>query len=311
MKILLFGHSGFAGRNIADFLLQEGISHYGVSRSTGVDLRVQQEVVNLLEIYKPDYIVNCAAHVGSLNYVSKFAGDVINNNVQMISALYEALRKVGKNITVINPIANCAFPGDANLYQESQWLLGEVHDSVASYGNSRRLMYAYSTAYRKQHNIKTINFFVPNMYGEYDSTDPNKAHALNALISKFVKSEMNGTWEVDIWGTGSPIREWLYAKDFAKVIVKVLKDSNLQDMLTQPVSIAQNNGISMKELADIINVNFSNKMNLKYLTDMQDGAPKKVMANKKFREHFGTFEFTDFNVGIKNTIKYYKSQYPY
>jgi GDP-L-fucose synthase len=122
---------------------------------------------------------------------------------------------------------------------------------------------------------------------------------------------MKDTWEVDIWGTGSPIREWLYAKDFAKVIVKVIRDSSLQNILTQPVSIAQNNGISMKELANIINVNFGDKMNLKYLTDMPDGASKKVMANENFREYFGAFEFTDFNVGIKNTIQYYKSQYPY
>jgi GDP-L-fucose synthase len=151
---------------------------------------------------------------------------------------------------------------------------------------------------------------VPNMYGPHDSTDPNKAHALNALISKFVKAENSHQKELEIWGTGIAIREWLYAKDFGKIIFTILKNPNLMG-LAEPVNIGQNFGLSVKELVYIIKSNFNFDVDIVWNHNMPDGAPKKVMDDRKFRKVFKNFTFTPFEEGIEKTIAYYKSIYPY
>jgi len=311
MKVLILGHTGFVGRNVTDILEKNKINYKGVSKSKGGDIRNIEVLMKVLKDYKPDYIINCAAKVGSLNYVTEYAADVIKENTEMILSLYESVKEVDKNIIIINPVANCSYPGDVLIYKESEWLNGPVHKSVLSYGNSRRLLVTFADCYKMQYNIKSINLLVPNMYGAYDSTDPNKAHALNALISKFVKAFYENKKTIEIWGTGKVIREWLYAKDFARVVYLILCNKKIQEKITNPINIAQNDGLSIKELAFLINKYFENKFELKFDTSKPDGAPKKVMDDTNFRKIFKDFEFTNFDDGVKNTINYYKSIYPY
>jgi len=311
MKTLILGHTGFVGSNVFSFLQNQKVECKGLSKGTGVDLRNSEELIKEIKEFKPDYIINCVAHVGSLNYVTEFAGDVISNNTKLILSLYEAISKTDRKIKIINPIANCGFPGNALIYKEEEWLNGSVHSSVLSYGNTRRLLVAFADSYKMQYGIKSINLFVPNMYGKNDSTDPNKAHALNALISKFVKASNENIKNIEIWGSGKVIREWLYAKDFAKIVFKILTDEKLQMQLENPINIAQNDGLSIKELSNIINSNFGYKFELVFDKTKPDGAPKKVMDDTNFRKIFTNFQFEDFHTGIKDTIEYYKSVYPY
>jgi GDP-L-fucose synthase len=276
-----------------------------------VDLKNLNDVINLYYKTQPDYIINCAAHVGSLNYVTQHASDVYIDNLKIAINIYEALIITKISPIIINPIANCAYPANSDTYVEDDWLNGGVHRSVFSYGNSRRNLWAISECFQMQYNIKTISLFVPNMYGEFDSTDPNKAHALNALISKFVKAQKDNTTKIEIWGTGSAIREWLYAKDFAKIILLIINSNKNLYGLNEPINIAQNFGLSVRELVHIINKNFNYTGEIKWDFKMPDGAPKKVMDDRKFKKVFNNFNFTDFNEGIKNTIKYYEKIFPY
>ena len=311
MNILVLGGDGFVGKNVVNVLKEKGYTPHIASRKTGVDLRNLSEVVELYNNFKPDYIINCAAHVGSLNYVTQHASDVYIDNLKMTISLYEAIIISNINPIIINPIANCAYPANLETYIEDEWLNGNVHRSVFSYGNTRRSLWAISECFQMQYNIKTISLLVPNMYGEYDSTDPNKAHALNALISKFVKAQNENIPQLEIWGTGIAIREWLYSKDFGRIIHLIIEnDENLYG-LNEPINIAQNFGLSVKELVNIINKNFNYTGEIIWDFKMPDGAPKKVMDDRKFKKVFKEFKFTDFNEGIKNTIKYYKEIYPY
>jgi GDP-L-fucose synthase len=311
MAILVLGSTGFAGTNICNILRENSLEFEGVSRSNGVDLRQTETTVMLLEKIKPAFIINAAAHVGSLNYVTEKAADVIIDNSKMVMAMYEAAARVCPETIIINPIANCAYPGNLDVYEEDKWQLGGVHRSVLSYGSARRFMWAVGECFAMQYGIKTISLLTPNMYGTYDSPDPNKAHALNALVSKFVKAEMTGQKEIEVWGTGFAIREWLYAKDFARIILYIIKNPHIQKLLTEPVNMGQNFGLNVRELINLIQKNFAYSGSVYYNTEKPDGAPKKVMDNKRFREYFPNFEFTDFDNGIKETIQYYKEIYPY
>lgn len=310
MKVLLLGHTGFVGTNVAKALKDNNISFEAASATTGIDLRKEDDCLALFEKTKPDFIINCAAHVGSLNYVTEKAATVIHDNTLMLLSTYQAIAKVCPGATIINPIANCAYPARADIFIEDEWWNGHLHRSVLSYGSTRRFMWSLGESYDMQYGIRSIHLLVPNMYGPFDSTDPNKAHALNALVSKFIKAELTGQNEITIWGTGVAIREWLYAEDFGRIIVEILQHPGMVG-LSEPLNIAQNFGLSVKELVELIKTNMAFKGTIKWDHNMPDGAPKKVMDERRFRKVFNHFEFTDFNTGIKNTVDYYKSVFPY
>lgn len=310
MSVLLLGGTGFAGRNVSKVLDAAGIGHAAVSRSTGIDLRKVEELADLLQTMKPQFVVNCAAHVGSLNYVTQQAADVIVDNTEMVLALYKALAMVKSKSIVINPVANCAYPGNLEIYSEDQLWNGPIHRSVLSYGSTRRHMMAVSECFTMQHNIRSITLLVPNMYGPFDSTDPNKAHAMNALIAKFIKAKQENLREVSIWGTGSAIREWLLAKDFGRIVAEILNHPNLLG-LDEPTNIGQNFGLSVREIVSIISQRVGYNGSIEYDHSKPDGAPKKVMSDLRFRKVFPDFVFTNMKDGIQDTIDYYSSIYPY
>ena len=310
MKIVLFGASGFAGRNVANMLRSHDIDFVGTSLSAGLDLRDTAATAAFLRTHQPTHIINCAAHVGSLNYVTEKAATVIADNSRMILGMYEAVAQECPQALVINPIANCAYPATADIFREDEWWNGHLHRSVLSYGTSRRLLWATAECFEIQYGVKSIHLLTPNMYGPYDSTDPNKAHALNALISKFVKAEHTGQAELSIWGTGVAIREWLYAPDFGRMVWEVIQQPT-RPGLQAPLNVAQNDGLSVKALVDIIQSKFNYKGQLTWDATKPDGAPKKVMDDTRFRQVFPEFKFTDFEEGIAETVKYYESVFPY
>ena len=310
MKIVLFGASGFAGRNVADMLHSHGTEFVGTSLSAGLDLRDTAATAAFLRAHQPTHIINCAAHVGSLNYVTEKAATIIADNSRMVLGMYEAVAQECPQALVINPIANCAYPATADIFREDEWWNGHLHRSVLSYGTSRRLLWATAECFEMQYGVKSIHLLTPNMYGPYDSTDPNKAHALNALISKFVKAEHTGQAELPIWGTGVAIREWLYAPDFGRMLWEVMQQPT-RPGLQAPLNVAQNDGLSVKALVDIIQSKFNYKGQLTWDATKPDGAPKKVMDDTRFRQVFPEFKFTDFEEGIAETVKYYESVFPY
>ncbi len=308
-KILLLGATGFVGKNVKKVFDDNNIKII-IASTENFNLLDLFGTKAFFEEYQPDFIINCAAHVGSLNYVSQFAANVILDNTRILLNMYEAIVSLPKKPIVINPIANCAYPSTSTTFIEEEWWNGHLHRSVMAYGSTRRMMWSIGESFSWQYQIKSIYLLVPNMYGPYDSTNPNKAHALNALISKFVKAEKEHKEEIDIWGTGVAIREWLYAEDFGKIVFQIINTKQTLG-LAEPVNIAQNFGLSVKELVEIINGYFNNKFSIKWDETMPDGAPRKVMDDKKFSKVFPTFKFQNFEEGILNTINFYKAVYPY
>jgi GDP-L-fucose synthase len=158
--------------------------------------------------------------------------------------------------------------------------------------------------------MRSINFVVPNMYGPHDSTDPNKAHALNALAAKFVKAKREQLKRVEVWGTGVAVREWLFAGDFARIIVETLSRLDEQHFDTLR-SIAQNDGWSVRQLVDELVRAIGFDGEVVWDRAKPDGAPRKVMDDALFRKAFPDFRFTPFREGLKKTIEFYESIYPF
>ena len=301
-RVAILGGTGFAGRNVRNILEEVGMTVAVFSRTTGCNLLDLPTAWAKLDAFRPNYIVNCAALVGSVNYVSDFAADVVDVNMRIVLNTYKIAQQM-REVVIVNPIANCGYPGTMDIYEERGFWDGPLHPSVLSYGSTRRMMWVLSQCYQSQYGVRSVNLIVPNMYGPYDSTNPNKTHALNALIIKFVHATRKKLPEVEVWGTGKPIREWLYAADFASVIKRVIEAK--EDSL-EPVNIGQNQGYSVDELVEIIRRQVGYTGEVTHNTLYPDGSPKKVMDDRYFRQRFPDFHFTDFETGIAQTIEYYR-----
>jgi GDP-L-fucose synthase len=303
IKVAILGGTGFVGRNVREVLEKHGFEVGIFSRTTGCDLLDLSVAWSKLDQFRPNYIINCAALVGSVNYVSDFAADVVDINMRIILNVYKIAQQM-REVLIINPIANCAYPGVMDMYEENHLWDGPLHPSVMSYGSTRRMMIVLSRCYSSQYGVRSVNLIVPNIYGPFDSTNPNKTHALNALAIKFVQAKKTGAREIEVWGTGKPIREWLFVRDFAEVVRRVVEG---HVDLPEPINIGQNKGYSVTEIVDYLIKLLHYKGKIIYNTRFQDGAPKKVMDDRYFRQKFPDFKFIKFSDGLKDTIKYYQT----
>jgi len=304
MRIVVTGGHGFLGQHLVEQLSETEHEVFARSRRYGLDLCDLGATKEVLAELKPGIIFNCAAHVGSIHYVNEHAAEVVYDNLLMALNLYRAVSEICPNARIVNPLSNCSYPGDADIQTESEWWDGEAHDSVFAYANSKRVLYVIAKSFAKQCGIRTLNFLVPNAFGPGDYTDTNHTHALNGMIIRMILAKRMNEEEFEIWGTGSPVREWGDIRDVARVMIEGL---SLDADLTYPVNIAQNHGYTIKETAEFIAAAVSFKGKLVFNPKYQDGAPRKILDDKKFRSLFPSFTFSDHQQGIKDTVAYYNS----
>lgn len=302
-KILVLGGHGFMGKNIKEVFDGSDYEMHYVSRRDGVDVTDFNSMINILEKVKPDIIIHAAAHVGSIGYVSKNAADVVFDNTQMYLTLYQSVTAVNKDIVIINTISNCSYPGIIDIQNEESWWEGQIHESVESYGSPKKMGYIISKCYEKQYGIKTLNLIIPNAYGPNDYIDEERAHAMNGIIMRMLNSMHNGDKEFSVWGSGSPIREWIYMPDVGRIIKNIIDDEMLD--LPNPINLGQEYGVSINETVNMVKEYLDYDVNIIHDLTKQDGAPIKVLGNKLFTKHFNNFIFTGYDKGIKDTIKYY------
>ena len=306
MHILLLGHTGFLGKNILKYSIERDFKVTQIS-SKECDLKNYNEVFECFKELKGiDLIINCAANVGSVHYVTKHAADVITENSLISINIYKAAQKYLANSTIINPLGNCAYPAHSTLQKEKEWLNGEVHQSVFAFGNFKRFLYYLSKSYKIEYNVKTINLIYPNIYGPGDSDDPNKVHALNGMIIRMLEASRNDEKTFEVWGTGKPIREWLYIDDASKTI---FESFNILNESIEPINIAQGKGYSIAETAQLIAKGIGFKGKIVFNDSYQDGDPIKILDNTLFKKMFKDHKFEDHYRGIIKTINYYKNKY--
>lgn len=302
-KILILGGFGFMGKNLNQILDPGKYILESQSRRTGCDMRDLVTLRDKIQSIAPDIIIMAAANVGSISYVSKYAADVVHDNTLMYVNLYRAVAEINPGIKIINPISNCSYPGIIDIQNEECWWNGAIHESVEAYGTPKKIGYIISRCYQRQHGINTVNLIVPNAYGPHDYLDEQRTHAMNGIIMRMIKSKMSGQQEFYVWGSGTPIREWVYMADVARLIAKIL-DDGIAD-LPNPLNIGQQHGISINDSVDIIKRLLDYPVSVKQDLSKPDGAPVKILGNALFRQHFPDFDFTDYHTGISETINYY------
>lgn len=301
--MVVLGGYGFLGKQVVNECQKKRFDTVILSRRNGYDILDFPKFASKLKEEKPYAIINVAAHVGSVHYAITYAAEMLRDNMQLIINMYEAVKLASPQTKIINPISNCSYPGEANTHYEPDWEKGSVHDSVLPFASTRRMIYAFARSYQKQYGIKSVNWLIANAYGPGDYTDPSKVHALNGIVIRLIKAQKNGDKTFEIWGTGKPLREWVYIQDVAKILV----DSLSLDEQIYPLNFAQNKAYSIKEIGEIIAELLNYKVTLIYNTKFPDGAMYKILDDRQFRSKYKKWHFTPIKKGIKNTIDYYKN----
>ena len=272
-KILVLGSKGFLGNSFSIFLKKKKL--YKVINSPEkkyCDLTKYNSTSDLIRSTNPDFIINCSSRKGSMHFNYEFQADVLQDNIQILSNLYKVVKNYSRKTTIINILGNCSYPGNLGFQYEKEWLNGDVHQSVYASGYSNRFKYIISKTFFNQYKIQSINLLSPNIYGPGDHLDPNRTHALNGMIIRMLKTKNNNEKKFIVWGSGTPIREWLYIEDFTKILHIMLKRISHS---IYPINIGQKKGYSIKFTANLIKKILKYDCKIIFDKNFSDGEPKK------------------------------------
>tara|TARA_A100001388_G_scaffold233939_1_gene187073 strand:- start:247 stop:1176 length:930 start_codon:yes stop_codon:yes gene_type:complete len=301
-NLLILGSNGFLGKNVFELVKHDKrFNIFDLKGKEDLDLTKDDLLDNYLKNKNIDYIINCAAFVGGIAYGYDYPAELIRKNTIMASNIYHS-SYLNDIKLLINPISNCAYPEDQNLYLEENFWQGKPHDSVFEYGFSKKMLVALGNAYFKEYKLSSANIVLSNMYGPYDHFEEKKSHALGALIQKIHHAKNNGLDEIEVWGSGKPIREWLYVEDGAVALVKSMDLKGGHFFF----NIGVNKGMSIIDLAKKIAKHF--EWNGKFILNekMPDGAEEKRVVGTFMEDKFNWSPQMNIDDGIKATIEWYE-----
>ncbi len=304
-RVFVPGGNGFLGSSVVEKLRERGINVISLSLRDGIDFRNFAMTRELFQKESFDAVINCAAFVGGIQFGYEHPGEIFYNNILMSTSLMEASRLTGVK-RFVNPISNCTYPARLTKdFREEEWWDGPLDESVLVYGFVRKASWVQSWAYNKQYGFETINLILPNMYGPGDHFDETRSHALGALIMKFVEAERQGLPQVTVWGSGRPVREWLYVGDGAEVLIRALE----VEPMIEPINVGVGKGISVLELAQVIKEIVGYEGRIVLDKSKPDGAPHKTMDTGRLKEAFGWTPPTSLREGIEKTVNWYREHY--
>ena len=296
-RTLVLGNTGFLGKHVERLAKEAGWQTKGLSLSGGFDLRSPGDWAGIVDDFSPSVIINCAAHVGGLSYSRSRQATILTDNLRMVLSLFDFMR-AHNDVRLVNPIANCAYPGSLGVFHEADFWEGSIHPSVLGYGGARRLSVLASQAYREEFAVDVVDVALPNLYGPGDHLDPVRAHALGGLVSRILSADAKGLDEVSIWGSGRPIREWLYVEDAARALILAAETQNPPEF----VNVGTGEGVSIADLAKMIADAVGYNGRLIFDPSMPDGAAEKRMVADRAEAGLGWIPQYSLEQGLGLTV---------
>ena len=300
MRVLVTGATGFLGKRLCNKLKEKNVEFVGTSQSMGLDLRDKKATQRFFERERPEYVLHCAAYVGGISFGYEHQAEIFTNNMEMTISILEAAHNTGVK-RIVNPIANCAYPAKATIFREEEFWDGPLHESVMVYGFVRKAFWMGSYAYICQYNMDIVNLIFSNMYGPEDHFDESRSHALGALIMKIVKAKEFNEPYINVWGSGTPVREWLHVDDAAEAMHRAL----FIKPHMEPINIGIAAGISILDMVKLIKEYVGYNGIIKLDPSKPDGALYKTVDGAKGRSLFLWMPEIEFENGVRDTIDWY------
>lgn len=300
MRIVVAGGTGFLGQPLSEALRRRGHEVSVCSRRTGVDIRDFEQIDRFLRDTKPDVVVNAAAHVGGIAYNAQCPVAIYEDNLLIGFNLVRAVAE--RTAKFVNIMPNCTYPGVAEVYSEPGWWDGPMDETVLTYGMPRKALWVQTWAYAQEGRLSSIHLVLPNLYGPRDHFDPVRSHALGALIRKIVDAHLGGSNVVTIWGTGRPVREWMFVEDAAEGIAEAVETYNSIEIL----NLGWGRGWTIREIAERIRSAVGWRGEFVYDTSRPDGAPKKVLDVSRMHATLKWRPQVDLDEGIRRTVAWYR-----
>ncbi len=276
-KIYIAGHRGMVGSAIHRALLKEGYSNFVLKTSKELDLRNQGAVANFFNQEKPEYVFLAAAKVGGIHANNTYRAEFLYDNLQIQNnIIHQSYLNGVKKLMFLG--SSCIYPKMAPQPLKEEYLLtGLLEQTNEPYAIAKISGIKMCEAYRDQYGCDFISVMPTNLYGPNDNYDLNNSHVLPALIRKFHEAKVNKSPQVLVWGTGSPLREFLHADDLAQACLFLI--NNYSDR--QFVNIGSGKEITIKDLALLIKKIVGFEGELIFDDTKPDGTPRKLMSVEK------------------------------
>ncbi|MEY4926051.1 MAG: hypothetical protein RI894_487 [Bacteroidota bacterium] len=278
-KIYIAGHRGMVGSAIMRKLKSEGFHHIVTRTSQELDLRNQAAVQAFFELEKPDFVFLAAAKVGGIVANNTYRADFLYENLMIQSnIIHSAYQNKVEKLLFLG--SSCIYPKLApQPLTEEALLTGLLEPTNEPYAIAKIAGIKLCDAYRKQYGCNFISVMPTNLYGKNDNYDLEKSHVLPALLRKFIEAKKNNAPSVELWGTGSPLREFLYVDDLAEACYFLMQNYNEAGL----VNIGVGHDISIKDLALLIKKITRYQGDLRFDPSKPDGTPRKLMDVSKLK----------------------------
>ena len=299
--VLVTGGNGFLGSRLIEVLKSYKPKHIISPSSQEFDLRSKENCANVTN--DVDIVFHLAAHVGGIGLNQEKPGELFYDNILMGTYLLDESRKnnVEKFVT-LGTI--CSYPKITSQPIKEEYLWdGYPEDVTASYGLAKKMQIVQSLAYKQQYDFNSITIFVTNLYGPYDNFNQSYGHVIPSIISKISHAKKLKQNFVELWGDGTPTRDFLYCDDAAKGLILSAEKYNK----TEPLNLGSGEETSIESLANLIMKLMDVNLEIKWNTSMPNGQPRRCVSYDKANEEINFKPVIDLKRGLQKTIEWYES----
>ncbi|KAE9591954.1 putative GDP-L-fucose synthase [Lupinus albus] len=299
-KVFVAGHRGLVGSAIVEKLKQHGFTNLILRSHAELDLTRQSDVEAFFASEKPEYVIVAAAKVGGIHANNTYPADFIGINLQIQTNIIDsAYRNGSKKLLFLG--SSCIYPKFApQPIPEDALLTGTLEPTNEWYAIAKIAGIKMCQAYRIQYKWDAISGMPTNLYGPNDNFHPENSHVLPALMRRFHEAKVKGVKEVVVWGTGSPLREFLHVDDLADAVVFMMeKYSGLEHL-----NVGSGKEVTIKELAELMKEVVGFEGDLVWDTSKPDGTPRKLMDSSKLAG-LGWTPKISLKDGLVDTYKWY------
>ena len=300
-RVCVTGGAGFLGQVVTKKLLERGVRDVFIPKIEDYDLVDLADIDQMLADSKPDMIIHLAAQVGGIGANQEHPAEFFYNNLMMgVQLMHRAWQTGVEKFVAIGTI--CAYPKFTPVpFKEENLWDGYPEETNAPYGLAKKMLLVQAQSYRQQYGYNAIFLLPVNLYGPGDNFDPRSSHVIPALIRKCVEAVRSGRDEIELWGDGSPTREFLYVEDAAEGILLAAEKYNG----SEPVNLGSGYEISIKDLTVLIADLTGFKGTLKWDTSKPNGQPRRGLDTSRAQAFFGFKAAMPFKEGLKKTVDWY------